>query len=342
MNPWIAGLVTGAIVIRSHRRKSLTPDGIAAAILTAIAHAVHPWSVFFTLLGVFFVTGTIATKVKHDVKARLTHSSTGAPGGSEGARTHVQVFANSIVASILILAHAYTKDRVPVCWTGKSWTPSDLLVVGIVANYAAVAADTFSSELGILSSSKPRLITAPWRVVPPGTNGGVTATGIHAGLLGSFIISVTAIIGLPLCDAMRTMRIRTTKGTVLDDSGIWTSRAKLNFTLAMTAVGLFGSLLDSFLGALLQASVVDVRTGKVIEGEGGNKVPVRDLGAPDAARKLPENSKERRHSRKVAVGHDVLSNNGVNLLMAATTSLLAMAGTAWLNGIRFRDILEAF
>ena len=34
----------------------------------------------------------------------MTSSATGSPGG-EGARTHVQVLANSIVASVLILLH---------------------------------------------------------------------------------------------------------------------------------------------------------------------------------------------------------------------------------------------
>lgn len=41
-------------------------------------------------------------QIKHDVKSRLTVSSSGSLGG-EGARTHVQVLANSVVASILIL-----------------------------------------------------------------------------------------------------------------------------------------------------------------------------------------------------------------------------------------------
>jgi uncharacterized membrane protein len=41
----------------------LTPGGIAAAVATAIAHAMHPWSVFFALLVVFFLTGSAVTKV---------------------------------------------------------------------------------------------------------------------------------------------------------------------------------------------------------------------------------------------------------------------------------------
>ena len=62
-------------------------------------------------------------------------------------------------------------------------------------HYAAVAADTYSSELGILSKSKPRLITT-LNTVPPGTNGGVTAAGVLAGALGAFTIGITSFLGV--------------------------------------------------------------------------------------------------------------------------------------------------
>ncbi|KAF2088967.1 hypothetical protein K490DRAFT_72631 [Saccharata proteae CBS 121410] len=361
MKPIFAIPATAALVYRAWSRQSLTPLGIAVAVATAIAHAVHPWSIFFSLLVVFFLSGTAATKVKHDIKLRLTQSSDGTPGG--GPRTHVQVIANSIVASILILLHAWNLHEHPAgphasggatCWARES----DVLVVGIVANYAAVAADTFSSELGILSKSQPRMITAPWRVVPPGTNGGVTSVGLLAGLLGSFVVSLTAVLLLPFCDGT----------TVFSPNSTWDATSKLAFLISMSLVGLGGSLLDSFLGSLLQASVVDTRTGRVIEGSGGKKVPVHSEGSThikqraklrshvvnngegkqrvaqtsavspsegaksragvEAGSIVPEDG-EHRESRRVNTGYDVLSNNGVNLLMAATMSLVAMGGACW-------------
>ena len=122
-------------------------------------------------------------------------------------------------------------------------------------NYAAVAADTFSSELGILSKSNPRLITSPTlRVVPPGTNGGVTGTGLLAGVLGASIVAVASALLLPGGGDSYS----------LVERGQW--------VLAMTAWGGLGSVLDSLLGGMLQASVVDKRTGKVVEGTGGEKV----------------------------------------------------------------------
>lgn len=55
-------------------------------------------------------------------------------------------------------------------------------------------------------------------------------------------------------------------------SGGWISTLRLDYMAAVTIWGTLGSLLDSILGGLLQASVVDKRTGKVIEGSGGKKV----------------------------------------------------------------------
>lgn len=145
-------------------------------------------------------------------------------------------------------------------------------MVGIVANYAAVAADTFSSELGILSKSKPRLITSlTLREVPPGTNGGVTAYGLAAGLLGSMIITATSMLLIPFC-APKTALLG------LGGARGWTIMDRNRFAFAMAIWGALGSVLDSLLGGWLQQSVVDTRSGRVVEGEGGKKVLASNAG----------------------------------------------------------------
>ena len=63
MHPYLAVPATTALVWRAYSRKSLTPAGIVTAALTAIVHALHPWSAFFSLLSVFFLSGTAVTKV---------------------------------------------------------------------------------------------------------------------------------------------------------------------------------------------------------------------------------------------------------------------------------------
>lgn len=142
------------------------------------------------------------------------------------------------------------------------------------SNYAAVAADTFSSELGILSKSRPRLLTSwNFREVPPGTNGGVTLTGTLAGFAGAFIIALTAASLLPFSTTNFSIS-NGVFGNKINFNGRsgWGWREMVAFVAAVTVWGGLGSLLDSALGGWFQASVVDARTGKVVEGTGGKKV----------------------------------------------------------------------
>lgn len=276
---------TCALIYRAKSRNSLTPAGIFAATLTAAAHAYHPWNLPFALLCVFFLAGTRVTHIKEGIKANYTLRSKGTSGG-EGPRTHVQVLANSLMASVLSVLHANQLRKREAALadhntpdpTGSlcfSWG-GDLLVVGIIANYAAVAADTFSSELGILSSGQPRLITSPTlRKVPRGTNGGVTLLGLGAGLLGSMIIVTASMIFLPSCSEESS---QTPAG-----GAPWTMLERRKFMGFMVIWGALGSVLDSFLGGLFQRSVRDVRSGKIVEGEGGNRVLVAESGTDAAA-----------------------------------------------------------
>lgn len=100
----------------------------------------------------------------------------------------------------------------------------------------------------------------------------MTRTGTLAGCLGALIIALTSVILLPFCPA-------TSPATGMNGDNGWGWREKGIWILAITAWGGMGSLVDSALGGWLQASVVDTRTGKIIEGTGGQKVssiaPVR-------------------------------------------------------------------
>lgn len=237
-----------------------------------------------------------------------------------------------------------------------SWG-GDVLIVGIIANYAAVAADTFSSELGILSRGEPRLITSlTLRKVPRGTNGGVSLMGFAAGLFGSMVIVSASMVFLPYC----------TEDTakLLGGGAPWKMLDRRTFMLFLVASGLAGSVLDSVLGGLFQRSVRDVRSGKIVEGPGGNRVlvssssplkPKTESAVDDddeddaaAAKKAKAASgKDRkpsfgdeRPSRVVESGWDLLDNNDVNFLMAVTVSIGAMAVAAWHWGISPGDILK--
>lgn len=281
------GLVTFALA-----KKKLTPGGIIAATGVAFVHMLSPYPVFFWLLVPFFLLGVLVTKIGHAAKARLTQSSTGSTGG-EGARNWVQVFANAGFASVLIALHAYLSTSSPFISSHMGVGPGlqlpalqRVLPVGIMAHYAAVAADTFGSELGILAKSTPVLVTAPWKKVPRGTNGGVTVEGVAFGLLASFLITIIAAFGVYNAPPYRSLGLKT--------------------AALVSAMGVFGSLLDSVLGATVQATVTDKGSGRVVEGPSGQRVKVLEGGS------------------RVQLGRDILTNNGVNLAMAAITSIVAM------------------
>jgi uncharacterized membrane protein len=249
-------------------------------------------------------------------------------------------------------------------------------VVGIIANYAAVAADTFSSELGILSKSHPRLITSlTLRRVPPGTNGGVTLMGIAAGFFGSLLMVTTSMMFLPVCDDSTDKSLG--GGAI---NGSWTIERRRMFMSGLIIWGTLGSLLDSVLGAVFQRSVKDVRSGKIVESEGGTRVlvssesdtlkraPVKSMALhgegkdavedTDASKTAGVQKKQGSHdrydprdkhrvstfgderpTRVVESGFNLLDNNDVNFLMALTMSVgaMAIAGHYW--GIPLESIL---
>ena len=215
------------------------------------------------------------------------------------------------------------------------------------SNYAAVSADTFSSELGILAKGPPRLITNLARVVPPGTNGGITAYGTLAGLCGSCITSVVAVFLLP--DIYR--RSAVIKAGTTDTEPL-SPIPRIYLFLFFTVAGFSGTIIDSLLGAIFQASVIDVRTGKVIEGEGGRNVIIQkdsahlratatgEMKVTNADNSIEQkrvshyrenelSDRARQGSRRIENGRDVLDNNAINLLMTVIVSAGAVLFT-WL------------
>lgn len=336
MRPYIAAPIAIAIVVRAYYRRSLTSSGILTALATATIHALHPSALPFSLLLVFFVIGTTATKVKHNIKATLTLSSSGGSGG-EGARTATQVLANSGCATILCAVDVlrYGIGHGVPCFPSSRTEDmvSTLCLVGIVANYAAVMADTMSSELGILSKQQPMLITNPFKRVPKGTNGGVTIDGILYGTLGSAVIAATSLLLLPLCSTPQDDSLLSRSKQLLSPHSPESNPSKLAIFTFFTLCGTAGTLLDSLLGALLQASVIDRRSGKVVEGPGGVKVLTRGSFSSKSTspqktgtvdKKQIEEKSVGKESRYVGTGKDWLDNNQVNFLMASMISVGAI------------------
>ena len=109
------------------------------------------------------------------------------------------------------------------------------LTLAFVAFFACCAGDTYASELGILSRSPPRMVTQPWRVATPGTNGGISTLGTLASAGGG--------VCMGLCHATFLLPPSAREFAALTYVGL--------------VAGVGGSLLDSLLGATVQATYYD-------------------------------------------------------------------------------------
>jgi uncharacterized membrane protein len=129
---------------------------------------------------------------------------------------------------------------------------------------------------GVLSKSLPRLVTAPWRQVPAGTNGGMSMYGTLASLLGGMFIGV----GFALL-------------------GMFYGPFQTGLVAIGCLGGLGGSLVDSLLGATIQATYYDEEK-KLIVPRGGDN-----------------NGK----SVKKICGLDILNGEQVNFLSVVITTI---------------------
>ena len=160
--------------------------GAAAAFAVGLVSCAASVRLGLTLIA-FFVTASRLTKVGAARKRELEDGHT-----EGGNRNWVQVAANGALGTLLAAAyHASTRARgaAPEQPLDAAALPLEsALQAAYLCHYAACNADTWASELGVLSKAKPRLVTAPWRHVPPGTNGGVSALGNAASAAGGLLI----------------------------------------------------------------------------------------------------------------------------------------------------------
>ncbi|UYZ20769.1 DUF92 domain-containing protein [Mesobacillus jeotgali] len=208
-------LVIGFIAIFSAASgyfKFLKPSGAFAAFLTGLLI----WAGFelkgLILLGVFFLTSSLLSRYKSKVKEHL-----GEIHEKGSARDWAQVAANGGTAALAGLANFISPDPV--------W----LIVLAI--SIASANADTWASELGVLSKQQPVSIKS-FKRVPRGTSGAISGFGTAATAAGSLVIALTA-------------------GYLF---GMGSGGVFLVFLF-----GLAGSLLDTLLGAYLQAGFQCVR-----------------------------------------------------------------------------------
>lgn len=199
-------------------RRSLSESGWLGAVLVGtLTFGFGGWPWGLTLI-VFFVTSSILSHYKESIKERRAAEKF----SKGGRRDFFQTIANGGLGALCAVAFALS---------GQPWW----LLAAFVGLMATVNADTWATELGVLSPHPPRLITTR-QPVPPGTSGGITVLGTSAAAAGGLIIGL----------AMFGFSALATPG---DPLPWWMIPAGL-------IGGLGGALFDSWLGATVQAIYV--------------------------------------------------------------------------------------
>ncbi|MDZ7614462.1 MAG: DUF92 domain-containing protein [Flavobacteriaceae bacterium] len=142
------------------------PQGKFCCLFTGFLSCRHS-GVWYWLTPVllFFLSSAAFTKLHHAIKGA---------GNKSTARNAWQVIANIVWAAISSALFLFTRN--------------EIFILLFIAFVAAVTADTWASEIGPLLN-KRCFSLAKMRMVPAGTNGGISFFGSLAALSGATIVS---------------------------------------------------------------------------------------------------------------------------------------------------------
>ncbi|KAI6144307.1 integral membrane protein DUF92-domain-containing protein [Pisolithus tinctorius] len=301
--PVVPFVLATALAVNGARSRKLSPSGAATAFVVGFLVMAAPVRAIGVTLITFYLLASRATKYGKKRKAQLEEGFQDA-----GYRTGWQVLCNSIAAFIasIIWSVTFTPNVLPwsllpsvlpvegPLYDTESWCPlsasisnglSRALLFIVLGQFACCLGDTLASELGILSSSRPILITT-LKPVPPGTNGAISVGGTLASVAGGCVVGLTLFASLVVEN--RVCRA--------DWMGILPS-----LVLWGTAAGVLGSMLDSFLGATIQRTRYSVDSKRVLQ----------DASVP-----------RDKESIKVIGGLNLLTNNQVNLISSVATAVV--------------------
>ncbi|KAJ3349956.1 Cullin-3 [Entophlyctis luteolus] len=298
-------LLYAALAYDGLRKKSLSISGAIAAgdyqAAVCLPTFSHPSYLFMIVLLTFYYSSSKFTKVGSETKQSLEEDFR-----VGGQRTALQVFSNGFTGTLIVCMHYVlvvhenkgTMDGLCFAdgrseWLAKLNTALIAAYIGydldlsgdcliLFSHYACCAGDTWASELGILSPGLPVLITS-FKQVPRGTNGGVSLIGLAASIVGgAFVAAVGSLAFLG--------------SSCFDSHLVW------NVTVVGAVCGLTGSLIDSILGATLQRTTFNKRTGQVAQ----------DFRRPK--------KNEEKTDLLVVAGWEILDNNQVNFVSSLATA----------------------
>lgn len=198
-------LITSGGAALAYKERLLTQSGAIAACFVGFSVLLGTGWRGFLILGLFFASSSFFSSYKkHQKKAvedKLANTS---------RRNWAQVAANGGIPAAFSLVYAYTLNEV--------------YLYAFIVSIAAAAADTWASELGVLSKGNPVKIKTLKRC-EPGTSGAVSLFGTVASAVGAFMIAIASAFLFEL---------------------------SFPILLIICAFGFLGSVADTILGAFVQ------------------------------------------------------------------------------------------
>lgn len=211
---WITAFVAAGVVAAvAHYLRALTVSGAIASV--AVGGLIVATAGWWpgVVLATFFATSSALSMYS-------SRHSDAAEQVRGKRRDAVQVLANGAIPTLCAVASLVAND-------GGPW------LVASASAIAGAASDTWATEIGRYSQSAPRIITSG-RIAPPGTSGAISTTGTIGSLAGSLLTALVAASG-------------TFVGWTVPGVSTWT------LVGIVTLAGLAGSIIDSVLGATVQA-----------------------------------------------------------------------------------------
>lgn len=217
MNFLTGFVLSGAMAMFIERRDVLTFGGMLTAIaLGTIVYGLGG-PLWMGVLFAFFISSSALTSLFEKEKEKVNREQF----EKGGPRDPWQVIANGGLSSGLAAAYFIY--------------PQPVMLAAFLGVLATVNADTWATEIGVLSKRVPRLVTS-LKPVEKGRSGGITFLGSLASLAGALFIGGCAAV----------------LASVFDPALLYAFGWQ-KLVLIAGLSGFLGSLVDSLFGATIQA-----------------------------------------------------------------------------------------
>ncbi len=235
----VGSAITVLLAVGAAAARALTP--LASAVAGAFGVAVVTFSGFgfLTLLVVFVVVSSLATRFRFEEKQQRHVQE-----GTAGERGVSNVIAHIVLPTGIAVA------------AGFSWISPTTSAVLFGSALSFALADTLASEFGVLSGAARSILSM--KAVEPGTNGGVSAVGEGFALVGAFGIALVGgaafalsgtgfgapamffgVVGLA---GFLACQVDSVLGEALENRGLLT-KGSTNFLGMLSAIGIAAAFL---------------------------------------------------------------------------------------------------